>query len=280
MRKFILAATAALSVAVAPPVHAQDDEPASEEMSEEAMGELAAMMTGIFQAEPLTAEQEARLPAAQSVVGAMMPEGFYGEMMGDMMDKMIRPMMSMFSTPDFILGTRLAADEETLGELDETQKVELLEMLDPAYDRRTDVIVEVMTESMGGIFDTLEPPMREGLSKAYAVRFDDDQLADIGAFFATPTGGTYARESMALFADPQVMQAMMQALPQMMGSFGNLETVMKEAMAELPAERAYEDLTDAQRTRMAELLGVDEAELADIVSPPKAEGEMDEMSEM
>ena len=74
---------------------------------------------------------------------------------------------------------------------------------------------------------------------------------------------------MALFADPQVMQASMQALPAMMSGFGDIESAMREAMEALPAERGYGDLTEAQRERMAELLEIDPAQLADLVNPPK-----------
>jgi hypothetical protein len=199
----------------------------------------------------------------------MMPDGFYGEMMGGMMDKMLRPMLSMFSQPEFVLGARLAIGAEAIEALGEDEQAELTAMLDPAYEARGDAMVEVLTLRMGGMFSAMEAPMREGLSKAYAVRFDEGQLADIAAFFATPTGSEYARESMALFADPQVMQASMQALPAMMNGFGDIESAMREAMAALPAERGYGDLTGAQRQRMAELLDVDPAQLGDLVNPPK-----------
>ena len=191
-----------------------------------AMDEAAvlAMMSGLFQAEPLTAEQEARLPAATAIVATMMPEGFYGKMMGDIMDKMVRPMVSMFATPEFILGSRLEVEQEAIAQLGEAEQVEILSMLDPAYDQRVDVILDVLTGKMGGMFSAMEGPMRDGLSKAYAVRFDENQLNDISAFFATPTGGVYAKESMALFSDPQVMQASMQALPAMMSGFGDMES--------------------------------------------------------
>ena len=264
--KFI--AAAALVCAV--PVVAQQETATHESaMSSEALDGFAGMMAGLFQTEPLTDEQTARLPAAQAVVGQMMPDGFYGEMMGDMMDKMLRPMLSMFSQPEFVLGARLAVEAEAIEALGEDEQAELTAMLDPAYEARGDAMVEVLTLRMGGMFSAMEAPMREGLSKAYAVRFDEGQLADIAAFFATPTGSEYARESMALFADPQVMQASMQALPAMMNGFGDIESAMREAMAALPAERGYGDLTGAQRQRMAELLDVDPAKLADLVNPPK-----------
>ena len=264
--KFIAAA----ALVCAAPVVAQQETAAHESaMSPEALDGFAGMMAGLFQTEPLTDEQTARLPAAQAVVGQMMPDGFYGEMMGGMMDKMLRPMLSMFSQPEFVLGARLAVEAEAIEALGEDEQAELTAMLDPAYEARGDAMVEVLTLRMGGMFSAMEAPMREGLSKAYAVRFDEGQLADIAAFFATPTGREYARESMALFADPQVMQASMQALPAMMNGFGDIESAMREAMAALPAERGYGDLTGAQRQRMAELLDVDPAQLGDLVNPPK-----------
>ena len=270
MKQIVNAMAAAALVCAVPAAAQEDPEHSQSAMSPGDLDEFAGMMAGLFQTEPLTEEQNARLPAAQAVVGEMMPDGFYGEMMAGMMDKMLRPMLTMFSQPEFVLGARLTVDAEAIEALEEAEQAELTAMLDPAYQARGDAMVAVLTSRMGGMFTAMEGPMREGLSKAYAVRFDDAQLADIAAFFATPTGGEYARESMALFADPQVMQASMQALPAMMSGFGDIESAMREAMAALPAERGYGDLTEAQRERMAELLDVDPAQLADLVNPPKS----------
>ena len=270
MKKIVNAMAAAALVCAVPAAAQEDPEHSESAMSPGDLDEFAGMMAGLFQTEPLTEEQNARLPAAQAVVGEMMPDGFYGEMMAGMMDKMLRPMLTMFSQPEFVLGARLTVDAEAIEALEEAEQAELTAMLDPAYQARGDAMVAVLTSRMGGMFTAMEGPMREGLSKAYAVRFDDAQLADIAAFFATPTGGEYARESRALFADPQVMQASMQALPAMMSGFGDIESAMREAMAALPAERGYGDLTEAQRERMAELLDVDPAQLADLVNPPKS----------
>ncbi|MEC7741884.1 MAG: DUF2059 domain-containing protein [Pseudomonadota bacterium] len=270
MKKIVNAMAAAALVCAVPAAAQEDPEHSQSAMSPGDLDEFAGMMAGLFQTEPLTEEQNARLPAAQAVVGEMMPDGFYGEMMAGMMDKMLRPMLTMFSQPEFVLGARLTVDAEAIEALEEAEQAELTAMLDPAYEARGDAMVAVLTSRMGGMFTAMEGPMREGLSKAYAVRFDDAQLADIAAFFATPTGGEYARESMALFADPQVMQASMQALPAMMSGFGDIESAMREGMAALPAERGYGDLTEAQRERMAELLDVDPAQLADLVNPPKS----------
>ena len=239
-----------------------------------AMDEAAvlAMMSGLFQAEPLTAEQEARLPVATAIVATMMPEGFYGELMRDMMEKTMRPIMAMFSEPDFLLASRLTLDEAAIAELDDAEKKELLTMLDPAWDQRADTMVNAIVANMGGAYAAVEPPVRAGLAKAYAVRFDEAQLADISSFFATPTGGEFARQSMALFADPQVMGATLEAMPEMIGSFTEMETSMEAALESLPAERDYADLSAAQRARMADLLGVEPDALGDMVIPHE-EGE-------
>ena len=271
-----------LSLALSAPAMAQDivmgeiegEVAIDDAETEGAMDEAAvlAMMSGLFQAEPLTAEQEARLPAATAIVATMMPEGFYGEIMRDMMEKTMRPMMAMFSEPDFILASRLTLDEAALAELSDAEKQELLTMLDPAWDQRADTMVNAIVANMGGAFAAVEPPVRAGLAKAYAVRFDEAQLADISTFFATPTGGEFARQSMALFADPQVMGATMEAMPEMIGSFTEMETAMEAALESRPAERDYADLSLAQRARMADLLGVEPDALGDMVIP-HGEGE-------
>ena len=281
MRRLIALAAAGVGLTMAAPLAAQTEAAVETEgMNEEQLAEFGEMLSGLFQTEPLTADQRARLPEAQAIVRTLMPEGFYGQMMSGVMEKMMRPMMSMFSAPDFVLSARLAVDAETLEQLSDEQKLELVELLDPAHDRRVDAIIGVLTDQMGGMFGAMEDPMREGLSRAYAVRFDEGQLADIGAFFATPTGQVYAREQLALFADPQVMQASMQALPAMMSGFGDMETTMKEAMASLPKERALEDLDASQKARMAQLLGTDVGDLGTIVLPPKPMAGEDEAAGM
>ena len=105
MRKLVRTTIAIAALAAANPLFAQDvDSDESASSTPERMEEFAGLMAGLFQTEPLTSEQQSRLPMAEAVVGQMMPEGFYGKMMGDMMDKMVRPMVSMFATPEFIMG--------------------------------------------------------------------------------------------------------------------------------------------------------------------------------
>jgi hypothetical protein len=274
IRSRLFAATAGLAaLALAPqPVAAQNPE----DVSAGQMAEVMGMMSGLFQAEALTPEQEARLPAATALVATMMPDGFYAEMMGEMMDTMFAPMMGMIngdSAASIVLRARLDIAAEALEALSPEERVELAGLLDPAFDGRGQVMTNMLMEAILQASTTIEPLFREGLGKAYAARFNTAQLADIGAFFATPTGQVYAAENMKLMADPQVMSASMQAMPAMMGQMGDLAGRLEAAMVNLPPEKTFEQLSAAERTRIAGLLGVAEAELGAIIAPPRSSAE-------
>lgn len=255
--KFLTGVVAAAGLAMAVPAAAQDDS-----AQEAQVAQFTQQMASLFQAEPLTDEQKARLPAASMVVYKMMPDGFYAEMMGRMMDTTMAPLMDMFAGPDMVLMASFPEQANAVSDLDEAQKEELATIVDPAFSQRSDAVMDVLMGKMTDMFSVLEPPMRDGLSRAYAVRFTGEQLDDIADFFATPTGSIYARESMVLFADPQVMSAMMSSLPQMMQGMGDIGSAMEAAVAELPQQKSYADLSAAERARIAELLGVSESEVA------------------
>ena len=258
--KDLVTGIAAGALMIATPAAAQD-EFGSEEMTEQQMAEFGALFGSMFQAEPLTLEQEARLPAAQRVVGLMLPDGFYGKMMADTIGPMFDGIFSMFGGPDMIVSSKFVLSDEQREALSDAQMAEIAGIVDPAYESRGGAISDAMNASMTEAFAVMESPMRDGLSRAYAARFDDTQLADIAAFFATPTGQVYAPESMALFSDPQVMQSMMGTLPVIMQSFGGMEKTIEDAMAALPKEKGYADLSASEKSRLAQLLGLSEAEL-------------------
>jgi len=267
-RRIIAAVSGLAALALAPqPLAAQD--PAATNAAQ--MTEVMDMVAQIFQAEPLTPEQEARLPAAGALTATMLPEGFYAAMMGEMMDGMLAPMMGMFGGEGgalLVLQSRLGVDPEVLDQVPTEQRIELATLLDPGFVQRGDVMNEMMRGVMAEAAVTIEPLFREGLTKAYAARFDAAQLADIGAFFATPTGGLYASESMKLMADPQVMGASMQALPAMLASMGDITAKLEAKMAALPPEKSWADLTTAERARLAEVLSIPMDELEDSVFDP------------
>lgn len=283
MKRLISRTLPALALVLAAPTLAQDAaedaameaDAGSEEdaaMGEDPMAAMADLFGGMFEADELTEAQEARLPAATALVSTMMPDGFYAEMMDEMMDSMMGPMMSMFSGETgamLVIGSRINAGNQAAEGLSPEEKIELAKILDPAFAQRGMVIEAMMSDLMKEAAIAIEPAYREGLSRAYAVRFDDAQISDIAGFFATPTGSVYATENMKLMADPQVMSASMQAVPAMMSQFGDMAARIEEQMAELPPENSYEALSEAQRARLSELLRIAPADLSDAIKPPK-----------
>ena len=268
IRSFTKSIGAAIALLAAPAVNAQTDDM----LPDVGVDAVAGMMAGAFEAEPLTPEQEERLPQAKGVVATMLPEGFYVEMMEDMISNMISPMMDSISGEmgaEIMLATRLDMDREAFEALTGEERIEAAKLLDPGFAERGAVMSGFLSEVMGKAAIVIEPVFREGLSKAYAARFTASELDDLAAFFETPTGAVFATENMRLMSDPQVMSASMQAVPAMLGQFSDMGAAIDAKMAELPAERSLGELTDEERARLAELLGVESAQLDAVVTAPK-----------
>ena len=70
----------------------------------------------------------------------------------------------------------------------------------------------------------VEPFYREGLARAYAKHFDAAELAEINAFFATPTGNRYAATSMGMYMDPQLMAEIPDMMPVIVGHVAEAAT--------------------------------------------------------
>ena len=255
----IIAATAALSAfaMTAPPLAAQDSPPAQADDMEQTM----AMLGGMFPAEPLTAEQEARLPQANRIIAAIIPEGSLGEMMGGMFDRIMGPMMAMAgpgSAATVTQGTGL-----TGADLDLTpeQSDELAALFDPAWAERQTREMAVMPAIMADMMNQMEPGMRKAMAELYAINFNAAELDGIEAFFKTETGASYARKSFTMASDPRVLSASMEAMPQIMGSLTAMEQKLAEAGAGLPPKRSFADLSAAEKARVAELTGRSVAEI-------------------
>ncbi len=251
IRKSIIALAASLTLLAQPAV-------AQEEPDEEVFAALAEM----FQAEPLTAEQSNRLPLAREIVEKMIPEGTLGEMMGSMFDGMLAPVMEMATAaPRGDVAKQLGVSSSEL-EMSDEELAELADILDPVRETRNERMAQVMPQMMANVMQVMEPPMRKAMSEAYAVYFTDRELVDIDAFFSTDSGLAFARKSFTMSSDPRIIAGTMEAMPEMMAAFGEMETSMKEATADLPEPRSWADLGSAERARVSELTGIAEGELA------------------
>lgn len=260
------AALAALALA-AQPLAAQDPAPEASQSEADEMQQAMAMLSGMFPAEPLTPEQEARLPQAQRIIAALIPEGTLAEMMGGMFDKITGPIMGM-AGPNSI-GTVTQATGLSTFELDLSteQSDELAQLFDPAWAERQRREMALMPSLMGDMMNLMEPGMRKAMSELYAINFNQAELDGIEAFFRTEIGATYARKSFTMASDPRILGASMEAMPQIMGSLAGMEQKMAEASADLPPKRSFAELSAKEKARVAELTGLSvediEARLAD-----------------
>lgn len=266
MKKFLVIGLVGLAaVAACPPASARPSAgatvPAKNDQGAAERDAVAAMMGELFKAEPLTAEQEARLPLARQVVTAMTPEGFYAEMMDTMMESTLEPMFALVgdhAAAEEALERQVGLSADDQPKLSEEERTQLLALLDPAAKDRAAAVQASITGLIADISRQIEGPFRNGLSKAFAVRFDDGELRDVQRFFATPSGASFARQSLALYADPQVMSASMSIMPKLLESAPRMAAQMQQAVANLPKQRRYADLSPAERQRLAQLLGMTE----------------------
>ena len=171
-----------------------------------------------------------RLVLARRAVLAILPEGSYGRMMSEMIGGSMDAAMGMFDMSAQELG--VAADEggDAAGQ---SLREKALED-DPHFEERMQIMMDVMGEEMGRIGATMEPAMREGLTRAMARRFTVAELADINSFFATDGGKAFGSQMLMLWVDPEVMKAMMEGLPAMMKEMPAMMKKVEAATAHLP----------------------------------------------
>jgi hypothetical protein len=178
------------------------------------------------QAVPQATPDPARMAVADKVVVKLVPQGTYLRMMRDafpqMMDAMIARMSGM-----------TAAD---LGEKDKSGKTleQLAAEKDPAFRERMTILTRVMGEEMGKLMDGLEPRVRVALGKSFARRFTLQQLNDLDAFFATPSGSAFAKDYLLTFMDPEMMQEMSAATPEIMRAMPAIMQRVEKETAHLP----------------------------------------------
>lgn len=213
--------------------------------------------------------EPARLAAAQRTVMRILPPGTYARMMNSSME----PMMDMVLANAAKMPLRdLAAvgglAEEELATVPEGTLEDMLTILDPAYQERMRLTTRTMFGEMSGLMNDFEPVIRDGLAQAYAKRFTVAQLDELTAFFSSGTGALYAADSFAMFMDPAVMAKMQEFMPQMMQAMPAIMEKVGAATADLPPQRKYADLSEAEKARIDAMLGkVREQQTDEFVQP-------------
>lgn len=259
--RFWLVAGSTLALLAAPANLAAQEVPQDEGQQApsddaQAMAALAGIMGGAIKVDPLTPEQQARLPQAEAIITRIMPPGAMAEMSQQMFGGFLGGFGEMMPT-----GARAAAAEALgmgpgeLADLSDTEANELATLFDPAWQQRETAIQGLTSGMMSDMMNLIEPGMRRAMAELYAIRFTSTELAAIDAFFATEAGTKYARESLSMASDPRLMAASMEAMPAMFASIGTMETKLKEGMAGLPEPRRFADLSAKERARVAKLTG-------------------------
>lgn len=215
----------------------------------------------------------ARLAAATSVVAKVFPVGTYKRLMGASMQQMMGTMTDLVGAMPLREVAALGGLEpDKAAELGEGTVAEVMAIYDPAYRERMRIGTTGVTDALSEVMTGFEPSVRTGLARAYARKFSAVQLAELDRFFLTPTGSFYAAESMGLYMDPELMKEMMAFVPEMFEQMPKLMAGVQAKTDALPKPRKIAELTPAERTRLAALLGVMESALRDpplpTVAPP------------
>lgn len=201
-------------------------------------------------------------PAATAIAARLFPNGTYRKMLGPSFTQMMSSMTgSMGSMP---IGPFLKAagiQEERAANLDKVTIQQIMDIVDPAYKQRMDLMMTSMFTEMMPLFESMEPDLRDGLALSLQANFTQVQLLELDRFFATPTGSSYASQQWLLFMDPAVMGKMQAQMPKIMEAMPSLVAKSMKAMEGLPKPKSYKALSKDERARLAALLGVDPKDL-------------------
>lgn len=200
----------------------------------------------------------ALLAKAQPIAAIILPNGTMEKMIGPMMQKMIGPMMdSMTKMPIREFLKMGGLDPEQVENLGDGTIEEMMAIIDPNFRKRMDVIVNNMMPAMGRFMGRYEPDMREGMAEAFAYRYNASELEQISGFLRTPTGAKFGAGFMELAADPHYIARMQKIMPEMMQAMPEIMKSSAAELAKLPKPRTYDDLTKAERDRLAALFKAD-----------------------
>lgn len=274
IKRALFAAPVSLALIAAAPLAAQDEgaeavEAVEEEGAEgevDMMAGMGALFGELFKVEPLTAEQEARLPTATRIAQKVLPDGMMAQMFNTMMGDMLAPLMELGPPPaSSTISSGLGIGSYELDLTDE-QMAELASLIDPVWEERGKREMAVFPEIMGQMMGTLEPSMRKVMAELYAIKFEQAELAQLETFFNTDVGAKFARESYAMATDPRVLGASFEVMPQMIGAMGGMEAAMAEATADLPAKREFSSLSRKEKARISELTGLTAEEIEERIA--------------
>lgn len=217
---------------------------------------------------PMVMPDPARLATARAIADRVMPAGTYRTILQGSLNGMISGMMNqMMDVPVRQFAATAGMPAEEAKKLGGATTRQIMSVIDPAFDERSRLSMAAMMDGLGDVLVKIEPDIREGLAEAYATRFSATQLAEIRAFFDTPTGSSFAAQQMTLMNDPALAKRMQALMPTIVQAMPDLIKRVEAATAGLPKPKKAADLTDAERSKLAQLLGIPPEKLKQAKEP-------------
>lgn len=259
---------APIAIAVVPANEAADEPESAEALAnakakmQREIDQAIAFVEKIYAVDKLPPVDPARLALAQKTTAALIPAGSLEKMVDNMYGTMFRALMAeMGGMSDVSLSVKTGVDGEQIATLDDASRAAVADLFDPYRKQREEKIFGIVKPLLSEVLADMEAPMRGGMARAYARKLTAQQLTDLNAFFATPAGSAYASEWMALQADPEVMVAMIKAVPPLINKFIDRAPQLESQFKDIPKERTLADFSDADIAKLAKLMKVDVAKI-------------------
>ncbi len=167
---------------------------------------------------PVATAEPARLAAARLVVDTVFPAAQREQMMGAMVASMTQSMLgSVQQQPD--VARMMTAEPRSR----------------PIFER----FIRQQQAKTAALMQANIPGMVDAMAHAYARRFTVAQLAEMRAFFTTPTGQAYVAQSMTIMSDPDVAAWQAKVTGASFATMGtDVRQFVQELMALAPASKA------------------------------------------
>lgn len=178
-----------------------------------------------------------RMKLAEQTVARLIPPGTYQKIMKDMMDTMAGGIVDQMMGMDASIIADMAGAAEGGKEAEAAKGKTMADIAaekDPNFKERMDITFKVMFSEMGNLMSEMEPTVRTAMSSIYARKYSAKELNDMNAFFATPSGATFAGNFMATFTDKEMMQASFGMMPRVMEAMPAIMKKVEAATAHLP----------------------------------------------
>ena len=193
---------------------------------------------------PLPDPDPAKLVPARTAAAAMWPNGAYGSLMTGMMGTIYDRVMQMKPSE---LASAASGKPAAAGTAAEQSLHDAALAKDPYFDERFRGRPSSPDRRSGAGFGDPRSTHPRGACTLDGAPFDQQQLADISAFFATPNGHALATQYVQLWVDPDMMRAMVGTMPEMMKLMPDAMQKVKAAAAKFPEPKK----TDKAPTKAA-----------------------------